>query len=308
MKAVIALSGLAGLVIFGPPIIKSRSHHHEVSVIVRDAVHVHKAEHVHVSSDSQSDCRYEAERSLSSPAGSVRALDLTAGSGSLEVIGVEGLREVRAYGRACASHEEFLEDLQLTSEMDGSTFVMETHHPRWNGWSGENRYARLDLRVEVPVGLAAEILDGSGEIAVSDLGSLRIQDGSGEIVATGIRGDLAIQDGSGEVEVYGVSGSVEVEDGSGEVVVEDVGANVEIRDSSGELEIRGVAGSVTLMDSSGGIEVEDVGGSVKVVADSSGDIAVDGVGGDFIVERDGSGGIRFENVDGRVDIPRKKGR
>jgi len=308
MKAVIVLSGLAGLAIFGPPIVKARSHHHEVSVIVHEAAHVQKAEHTHVSLDHQSDCKYEAERSLSSPAGSISVLDLKAGSGFLEVVGVEGLGEVRATGRACASHEEFLEELQLASEMDGSTLVMETLHPDLSGWGGGNRYARLDLRIEVPAGMAAEILDGSGEIGISGLGSLRIQDGSGEIVATAIRGDLAIQDGSGEVEIHGVSGFVKVEDGSGAVVVEDVGADVEIHDSSGEIEIRGVDGSVTLMDSSGGIEVEDVGGFVKVVSDSSGEITVDGVGGDFIVERDGSGGIQFENVEGTVTIPRKKGR
>ncbi len=307
MKAVIALSGMAGLLIFGPPFIKARSHHN-VSVIVHEAAHVHKVDHAQVTWDHQSDCKFEADRSLSAPAGSMRALDLKAGAGSLEVVGVEGLGEVRATGRACASHEEFLDDLQITSEMVGSTMVMETHHPDWSGWRGGNRYARLDLRIEVPAGMAAEILDGSGEIAVSDLGSLLIQDGSGEIVATGIRGDLAIQDGSGEVEVYGVSGSVKVEDGSGEILVEGVGADLEIHDSSGDLEVRGVNGSVTLADSSGEIEVEDVGASVIVLGDSSGDISVDGVGGDFIVRGDGSGGIRYENVSGTVDIPKKKGR
>jgi hypothetical protein len=310
MKAVIALSGLAGLIIFGPPIIKSRTHRHEVSVIVHEATRVHEvaheAAHIKDSWDGQSNCRFEAERSFSTPSGSVRELRLTAGAGSLEVIGVEGLGEIQAVGRACASHEEFLEDIQLSSEMEGSALVMETRHPDWSGWRGGNRYARLDLRVEVPAGLAAEILDGSGELTVSNLGSLMIQDGSGEIMASGIRGDLAVQDGSGELEIRGVSGFVKVEDGSGEVFLEGVGSDVEVHDSSGELEIRGIEGSVTLTDSSGEVNIQDVTGSVRVLGDGSGDIVVDGVGGDFIVEADGSGGIRFENVDGTVDIPRKK--
>ena len=80
MKAVIFLSGLAGLVIFGPPILKSRTHHHDISVIV------HEATHKHVVQSGQENCRYEAERSFSAPAGSLDLLALTAGSGLLEVV------------------------------------------------------------------------------------------------------------------------------------------------------------------------------------------------------------------------------
>jgi hypothetical protein len=300
MKAVILLSGLAGLAIFGPPVLKSRAHHAEISVIV------HEISYSQDSWTGQGECRFEAERSLNVPAGSVEGIRLLAGSGSLEVVGVEGLREVQAVGRACASHEDFLNDIQLTSEMAGSILAMETHYPDRRGWRGGKRYARLDLRIEVPAGMAAEIKDGSGEMVVSNLGSLMIEDGSGEVVISGIHGDLTIDDGSGELEIRGVSGFVTIEDGSGEVVLEDAGSNVEIHDSSGELEIRGIDGSLTLYDSSGEVNVQDVTGFVRVVRDSSGDIVVRNVGGDFIVERDGSGGIRFENVEGSVDIPRKK--
>jgi len=302
MKAVILLSGLAGLAIFGPPVLRSRAHHHEVSVVV------HELSHSQASQGGQSDCRFEAERSVTSPAGSVEGLRLKAGSGSLEVVGVEGIGEIQAVGRACASHENLLSSIQLDSEMSGSTLVMETQYPDLSGIRGGNRYARLDLRIEVPAGMAAEIQDGSGEMTLSDLGSLMVDDGSGEVVISGIRGDLTLEDGSGELEIRGVSGWVIVEDGSGELVLEDVGSDVEVHDSSGELVIRGVGGSVTLYDSSGEVNVQDEVGSVKVVQDRSGDIVVNGVGGDFIVERDGSGGIRFESVEGSVDIPKKKGR
>jgi hypothetical protein len=299
MKAVIFFSGLAGLLIFGPPILKSRGHDHEISVVV------HKEIAQRVAVRDQSRCRYEAERGFSTPAQGIGELRLSAGSGSLEMVGVEGLTEIRVVGRACASDEEFLDDLQISDESDGSTLVLETHYPNWNGWSGGNRYARLDLRVEVPAGLAADITDGSGEMAVSNVGPLTVQDGSGEIVLESIRGDVAVKDGSGEMEIRGISGTLRVEDGSGEVTVEDVGSDLEIRDSSGELEILGVAGSVTLYDSSGEIQVDDVMGDVVVVRDSSGDIEVRGVGGNFVVERDGSGDIRHEGVQGSVEIPRK---
>ena len=314
MKAVIFFSGLAGLLIFGPPFIKSRTHKHEVSVIVHEAVQAERASHssaareAHSSWDGQERCRFEGERRASVPAGSVRDLVLRAGSGDLDVIGVEGLREIQAVGRACASHEEFLEEIRLEADLEGSTLVMETHHPEMRGWSSGNRYASLDLRVEVPAGLAAEIMDGSGEMTVTDLGSVTIKDGSGGVMVQGIRGDLTIADGSGELQLQGVSGWLRVEDGSGEIVLIDAGSDVEIHDSSGEVEIMGVGGSVTLRDSSGEVEIENVRGSVTVLQDSSGDISVRGIGGDFVVERDGSGEISHEGVQGIVDIPKKKGR
>lgn len=300
MKAVIFFSGLAGLLIFGPPIVRSRAHHPNIAVVVHDH------SRAQASWTGQSDCRFEEERSVDSPAASLRELRVVSGSGSLEVVGVEGLTEVQAVARACASHEEFLSDLRLTTEVSGSTLLLETHYPDFSGWRSGNRYARLDLRVEVPVGMAADIRDGSGSIDISNLGNLTIQDGSGEVVVNGIMGDLVIEDGSGELEIQNVSGSVAVEDGSGEITLEGIGSDVEIDDSSGEIQIRGVDGSVTLQDSSGGVEIAEVGGSVRVVADGSGGIVVNGVGGDFVVERDGSGDIRYSGVEGTVDIPRKK--
>lgn len=309
MKAVIALSGLAGLAIFGPPVLRHTFHHHDVSVIVHEAVkHEAKVHQVHsVVHADQSQCRFEAERRFSQAVGSGDVLQLLAGSGSLEVTGVEGLNEVRAVGRACASHEEFLREIQLDSEMSGGTLRLETQHPDWNNWRGSgNRYARLDLRIEVPAGMDAEIKDGSGEASLSGLGALTVQDGSGALAISDIRGDLDIQDGSGELGIRGILGSVRIQDGSGEVLLADVGADAEIQDSSGELEIRGVGGSLEISDSSGEIDVEDVRGTVRVVRDGSGSIEVEGVGGDFIVENDGSGSISHANVAGTVDIPKKR--
>jgi hypothetical protein len=329
MKAVIFFSGLAGFLIFGPPILNhSRADHAEVVVTVREAISQEVATEVsrevvaEVSREvaaeasrasggrhlmgNQSHCRHEAERSLTVSGAGVEELRVLAGSGSLEVVGVDGLGEIRAVGRACASHQEFLEELQLSSESSGPTLILETHYPEWRGWSMGNRYARMDLRVEVPSAMDSDIQDGSGEMRLSKLGTVTVQDGSGEVFLSDIRGDLTVEDGSGELDIRGVAGFVALQDGSGEVLLTDVGAGAEIQDSSGDLEIVGVRGSVTLHDSSGEVDVREVTGTVRVVRDSSGDISVRNIGGDFIVERDGSGDIRHSAVQGTVDIPRKK--
>lgn len=283
MKAVIALSGLAGFLLIGPGLL--HSHNAPIRHVVRVDAHAV----THVAMDVQSRCKFEDELSLSVPVGSGTALKLLAGSGSLEVVGVDGLQEVRAVARACASHGEFLDELDLTSEMAGSDLLLETHYPDFSGMRGwGNRYARLDLRVEVPEGMVADIQDSSGEMSLENLGALTIQDSSGEIRVHSIRGFVRIDDSSGEIALWDVTGDVEIEDGSGAI------------------EISGVGGMVTIDDGSGDIDVEDVEGTVRIIRDGSGSIEVDGVGGDFIVERDGSGSIDFSDVRGRVDVPRKR--
>lgn len=237
----------------------------------------------------QRECRHEAIRSVTLAATAQDRLDLIARAGSLRVIGRAGLSEVRVRGRACASSEDLLEQLQIETERSGNAVRVEAAEVESSGFSLGNRYHYLDLEIEVPAGMAADIQDGSGEIWLEDLGSVDLTDGSGELQVRDLTGDLSINDGSGQVEVHGVAGDVNVEDGSGEILVE------------------GVGGSVTVHDGSGQIEITDVEGSVRVT-DGSGEINVNDVRGDFIVDQDGSGAVVYNDVAGRVDIPARKRR
>lgn len=283
MKAVIALSGLAGFLLFGPKLIHSHHVTHHPSIRVEPRIAAHMA------NVGQSSCEFEEELTLDVGVGSGDLLRVHAGSGSLEVVGVDGLGQVRAVARACASHREFLDEMDLTAEMEGNALVVRTHYPDFSGSGGwNNRYARLDLRMEVPGGMVADIQDSSGEMRVEGLGAINIQDSSGEIVAVDIDGAVDIHDSSGAVDLRNVTGDVVIDDGSGEIRVIDMRGDLVIDDGSGEIYAQGVEGSV------------------RVVRDGSGSIEVDGVSGDFIVERDGSGSIRHSGVSGQVDIPRKK--
>lgn len=238
---------------------------------------------------AQSDCRYEAERAVTLDAAGARLLELEAGAGSLKVIGKPGLTSIRLHGRACASDKDLLDDIKLEAHRSGSSVVAKANTQEHNfRISWKNQYARLDLVVEVPSGLAANIDDGSGEMELSGLGATDIDDGSGGIIAH----DLAsahIDDGSGEINLTDIRGPVEITDGSGEIQLRNVAGPVDIDDGSGEIDVRGVTKGVRITDASGGIDVADV-------------------GGDFIVTNDGSGGIDYDNIRGRVDVPRRRHR
>jgi len=222
---------------------------------------------------SRDPCRYEAERSANLEASRSDRLALIARAGSLRVEGRSGLTRVQVRGHACASSEDLLEQLQLESGRDGGVVRLEVPEidddDDWN--FGRERYARLDLVIEVPEGMAAEIEDGSGDAILRGLGRLRIVDGSGELTIEEIAGTVTIEDGSGEITIRGVQGDVTVDDGSGE------------------------------------IDVARITGSVRI-DDGSGSITVDDVSGDLTVSDDGSGSIRHSGVRGRVDVPVKERR
>ena len=159
---------------------------------------------------------------------------------------------------------------------------------REGGWNFiNNGYARLDLVIEVPARMAADISDGSGSVEIVNLGDVDLTDGSGEINGRDLHGNIRIHDGSGSITLTDVAGEVEIRDGSGSIDLRNVAGMIDVTDGSGEVEITGARNSVRISDSSGSIGVRDV-------------------AGDFTVERDGSGGIDYANVRGRVDLPRRR--
>jgi hypothetical protein len=258
---------------------------HEVVVV--DVVEAHDA---HVAVDVQvrhsHECAYMIDREVSIAASADQLLRLSAGSGELRVEGRSGLNEVRAVGSACASDESFLDDLTVTIEEVRGEIVLSAHYPESRNWRG-NRTAKIDLVVEMPLGMSADIDDSSGSMEIRGSGALDIDDSSGSILVRGADGTVRIDDGSGGIEIVDVAGDVHVDDGSGGITVQDV------------------QGSVYVDDGSGSVSIEEVDRNV-VVDDGSGSIRVQNVRGDFSVPRDGSGGIRHSGVEGTVDIPQDR--
>jgi len=241
--------------------------------------------------EAQRRCEVRDVRELTLPMNGIESLGIEAGSGSLLVEGRAGVSQIIVTATLCASSDDLMEDLDVRLEEARSRAQLDTKYPKRNGGWG-NRYARIDLEVVVPLGLDADIIDGSGGAEIRGIGSLTMDDGSGEIVISDLDGDLRLNDGSGEIEIRDIAGSVDVEDGSGEVEIQGVGGSVRIDDGSGSLRIDGVAQNVEVLD----------GGSGQVV--------VHDVDGDLTVKNTKRSRIRYENVGGQLDLPaeRRRGR
>ena len=249
--------------------------------------------------DAQDDCRFSGVIELAAPATS--ELQVDAGAGSLTVRGAEGATEFRATATLCASDERRLEGLGATLRGGRLDTTYPSRRSGLFSWAG-NRYARIDLEVEVPAGTNLRVEDGSGVVRISGVGDVDLEDGAGAIHIEDV-GSLAIDDGSGDIRIAGVAGDVRLDDNSGSLAVEAVGGDVVIEDGSGLLRVSDVSGSVTVTDGSGSIRIEAVGGSVRLDDIGSGIVTVRDVDGDLVAKDGPRNRIRHSDVRGTVDLP-----
>ncbi|HEY4733097.1 MAG TPA: hypothetical protein VIH53_00970 [Gemmatimonadaceae bacterium] len=231
---------------------------------------------------------FSAPRNAVVDAGGAKSVEVDAAAGSLRVEGKAGLRQVQVTGTARASSQQILSQIRLIAERRGDLVYIKADIPDQDYRGGEDYNAGLDLVIEVPQGINAEISDGSGDAKIYNVGALEATDGSGDFL------------------VEGAAGSVRVTDGSGNLTIENVTGDVRVSDGSGDVKVRNVSGSfIVESDGSGGLYATDVRGSVVIESDGSGNIDVNKVGKDFTVNSKGSGTIDYDSVTGRVDIPER---
>ena len=235
-------------------------------------------------------CKFEKNIDITLDVAASDTLAIYAAAGDLDVVGVAGSDQAVIRGKVCVSKQSWLEESSVNTQ-SGSHAQIEVSLPDTSGgWSlTGNKYASMDLHIEVPQDLALEIKDSSGDVMLTNIASLALQDSSGDIEIERARGPVSITDSSGDIDIEEVEGDVTIES-----------------DSSGDINASNINGSVLVVkDSSGDIDISHVSDNVVVERDSSGDISANDVGGDFRVLKDGSGGIRSNNVAGVVQIPEK---
>lgn len=250
-------------------------------------------------------CKYSEAHSLELDFSGVETLVFEIGPHELRLQGgadPDGLIQ----GRACASHEEYLERLVLSQERVGDQLIVraEREGQLSSGFFG-GRYARLVLSGEVPEDLMIELAVGSGDAWVSGVGELALTVGSGDADVRQVNGQLSMVVGSGDVEARNLGelhiGSI----GSGEVEARRVRGAVKVGSiGSGEFDLDGAGGDVEIGSiGSGDADLRDVGGSVMVSTIGSGDLEVENLRGDLTVRSKGSGSVEYSGVDGAISIP-----
>jgi len=210
-------------------------------------------------------------RQLEVTATDASELAINAGAGSLIIEGRAGIDQVQATAKIYQHRAN--NDYTLRLELDSQDrALLESHTGQ--SWGDDH----IDLTVIVPDSLSVRIDDGSGSIQASGLkAGLVLVDGSGSIALKNLSGDVRIEDGSGSIQVSRVDGDLLIEDGSGSIRVDDIDGNASITDGSGSVTVHRVSGRVTISDGSGSIKVVDA--------------------GEFELLEDGSGSVDTRNVD-----------
>jgi hypothetical protein len=237
------------------------------------------------------ECEYDRLLEQSLDVSGSELLAIAAAAGDLSIKGVSGSDEVTIRGKVCVSEEEWLDEARINTRQ-GTRAEINVELPDidsgWSFWG--NKYAYMDLELEVPSKLALQLRDSSGDIRIGDVHAISIRDSSGDIEINHATGPVEIEDSSGDIEVRNIQGDFTI-----------------VSDSSGEIRGYDIEGTARVVaDSSGDIRFTTVGKDVIVERDSSGDIVVENVGGDFTVLKDSSGDIRMKEIGGVVLIPEHK--
>jgi Toastrack DUF4097 len=250
------------------------------------------------------ECKFTAERTGGISVAGAKRVEIRAGAGDLKVTGKRGTGQVSAIGRACASAQGLLDQIQLKVTREGDVIHVDVQMPDVDAIKG-NAFAILDLKIDLPDNLPLVAIDSSGDARYQGLASSDITDSSGDLTIEDIKGDLRVRDSSGDLEIEHVSGNVQLEDSSGDIKVEEVQGDVLVSsDSSGSMTILHIGKGVRVVqDSSGDINIADVKGSVNIDSDSSGGVNVQRVGGSFTLGSKGSGDIKSADIAGPVSLP-----
>lgn len=220
------------------------------------------------------------QRELTLDSQDLQGLIAETGAGSLEIIGVEGLTQIKLVADIY-SNKDSNDDSKviLTLEKKANKAKLKADFEQ----SGFNNYSPyIDLKLQVPANLALDIDDGSGAILISKMtADINVKDGSGELIING-GNNVSIDDGSGDIEVSKISGNLTIDDGSGAIKVTDVRGNIAIDDGSGNIEVANVQSPVTITDGSGDINVFNTKGLTILAA--------------------GSGDVKFNKIDGPVSM------
>lgn len=213
------------------------------------------------------------QRELTLDAEDVQTLVAETGAGSLEIIGVEGLTQIKLVADIY-SHDD--SKMLLTLEKHANQAKLKADFESNTRISNYSPY--IDLKLQVPAGLALEIVDGSGAVFINKTtADIKLQDGSGELVING-GNHVSIDDGSGAIEVSQVNGNLAIIDGSGDIQINDIKGSISIDDGSGEIEVTNVQSTVTINDGSGDINVLNTKG-LTILTAGSGDVSFDKIDG-----------------------------
>lgn len=256
---------------------------------------------------ARQECKFSADHNFDIDPAGLKALQLVLGSNDVHVEGVAGGKRIEVRGKACASEQDWLKDLDVKQERSGDHARVWTTRDRDSHFGWGSSYAYINLEIRLPPELLVDIDSGSGDADVTNVAALNYGAGSGDLKARRVAGNVSIKVGSGDVIVEDLGNLIVERVGSGDIHATNVRGSVKVGHvGSGDLRLADVKEGVRVESvGSGDLVVDRAGGDVEVGSIGSGDVTADNIGGNFIVHSAGSGDLRHHHVTGKVEVPRR---
>jgi len=242
------------------------------------------------------------------------------GAASLEVLTRSGDVTVHAgpAGKISVTGRIHVEDRWFTGGRKTDVADIEKNPPiRQDGSSVRVDYVSyreisIDYEISVPADTTVRLDTGSGNQTADGLkAGLHAHSGSGDLRLDDVAGEVHVETGSGNITGRGLAGSLDAHTGSGNIHVEESGTgDVRADAGSGNVEVRGVNGGARAETGSGNVKLEGTPTGSWYVKSSSGNAEVR-LPSNAAFDLDastGSGNINIDHpvtttIQGRVQAP-----
>jgi DUF4097 and DUF4098 domain-containing protein YvlB len=151
-----------------------------------------------------------------------------------------------------------------TSSVDGTTLKL-------TGCIGT---CSVDYDITAPAGVKITGGSGSGDIDVTNVSTMSVRVGSGDVRVHHATGSVSAETGSGDIQVVDVQGAASARTGSGDVTLTDVSGDVLADTGSGDLRGSGLHGRTIAHTDSGDLTLRIVDAQDVTAQTGSGDLVV----------------------------------
>jgi hypothetical protein len=221
-----------------------------------------------------------------------------------------------------AEAKSFADNIAILVEPSSTLLNVRTRYPEKPS-SHQLSYS-VNYDVTIPQNMPLQVRNSFGSVSVSGAqggsdiktshGSLRFDDGGGQlrlenafgsVQMNGNKGDVAVENTNGSVNVSGILGSLTLRDRFGSVHVSEVSKGAKVVNNNGRVELVGVGGPAQVDNSFGPVALTNVKGDL-IVNNQNGPMEVNNVSGPAVLNG-GFGPIRFSNVSGEVTVTNRNG-
>lgn len=238
------------------------------------------------------EAQYTETETLELEVSGLRMIEINAGDGDIGIRGVDGsdtisvTGEIDIAGKDSGTVRQVLEkQMDFSLEGRGNTAVLTARFRKLffllDLFQGQTRKLNLDVRV--PSTIEVVIIDGDGDLYISDIrNDVTVTDNGGKIDIQNVRGDIEVSDHAGSMVLTDTAGKIQIEDKSEDIELEKCSGPVQIVDTTGAIRVFRCTGSLSIEDSGGEIYIEEHEGDVRLKARGRGDIVLKGIRGDLI--------------------------